>query len=72
MGKTGQLTDPEVQDAIRSVKETAQRANMPMGIFCATAEAAKPFIQDGYTLVAVGMDGMLISQLAKNITGSLK
>ena len=72
MGKTGQLTDPEVQEAMLRVKENAQQAKMPLGIFCATKEAAKPYIQDGYTLIAVGIDAMLISRAAKDITGSLR
>ena len=72
MGKTGQLSDPEVQGAMRRVRDHAAQAKMPLGIFCATKEAAKPYIQDGYTLVAVGIDVMMISQMAKNITCSLK
>lgn len=71
MGKTGRTTDPDVQQAISRVKACADRAKMPLGIFGATADAVKPYIQSGYTLIAVGIDTMLIRQAAKDITNQL-
>lgn len=72
MNKPGQITDPEVKNAIEKVKKSAERANIPLGIFGASVEAVGPFIQRGYTVIAVGMDTALISKAAKNIVGSLK
>ena len=72
MGKIGQVSDPEVQQAIMHVEERAELAKMPLGIFCASVEAAKPLVQRGYTLFAVGIDTMLVSQTAKNIIGHMK
>ncbi len=72
MGKIGLTDDPEVQDAIVQVKKRAEQVKIPLGIFSATIEAAIPYIQDGYKLLAVGIDTMLISHTAKNIIGSLR
>ncbi|MDM8549899.1 aldolase/citrate lyase family protein [Desulfobacterales bacterium HSG2] len=72
MGKTGHITDTEVQNAILHVKNCAERAKIPLGIFGATAEAVNPYIRSGYTLIAVCMDTMLIGNAAKNITDLLK
>jgi len=71
MGKPGQTTDPDVQDAIRLVKRSAEEAKIPLGIFGATPEAVYPYIQSGYSLIAVGMDSMLIANAAKGITEKL-
>ena len=72
MGKTGQVTDPDVQEAIAHVKKVAEEAKMPLGIFGANADAVKAYIQDGYTLITVGIDTMLIAKTAKDITNALK
>jgi 2-dehydro-3-deoxyglucarate aldolase len=72
MGKPGNTTDPDVQNAISTVKNYADRAKIPLGIFGPTAEAVKPYIQSGYTLLAVGMDTMLFGDAAERIVGSLK
>jgi len=72
MGKIGRPTDPGVQEAISQVKRSATQAKMPMGIFGATTEAVKPYIDNGYTLIAVGMDTLLLGNAAKKITALLK
>ena len=72
MGKMGQTTDSEVQNAISRVKRRAEKANIPLGIFGPTADAVKPYIQNGYTLIAVGIDTLLLGTAAKSITTSLK
>jgi 2-keto-3-deoxy-L-rhamnonate aldolase RhmA len=67
MNKAGQTTDPDVQNAISKVKERAMQAKIPLGIFGATVEAVKPYIQMGYKLIAIGVDTMLLSKSAKEI-----
>ena len=67
MNKTGQTTDPDVQSAITQVKDSAERANLPLGIFGATSEAVRPYIQNGYTLIAVGSDTLILGKAAKEI-----
>ena len=72
MGKTGQVSNSDIQDAIARVKKVAKEANMPLGIFGANADAVKAYIEDGYTLITVGIDTMLIAKTAKDITNALK
>ena len=70
MGKTGQVDEPSVRKAIARVRRAAQQAGMPLGIFGATVEAVEPYIENGYTLVAVGMDSLLIGNAAGSIAGA--
>jgi len=72
MGKMGQTTDTEVQNALSRVKQCAQQANIPLGIFGPTAEAVQPYIKDGYSLLAVGIDTLLLGNAGKTIMASLK
>ncbi len=71
MGKLGQVADPDVQRAISTVRQQAMRAGIPLGIFGATAEAVQPFVQSGYTLIAVGIDTLLVTAAAKEIIESV-
>jgi 2-dehydro-3-deoxyglucarate aldolase/4-hydroxy-2-oxoheptanedioate aldolase len=67
LGKMGQLTDPEVKQAIQTIAEACQKAGVRLGIFAATAEAVEPFIQQNFTLLAIGTDGLLMAQNAKDL-----
>ncbi len=64
MGKIGHTTDPDVQGAISKVKNAAGKAGMPLGIFGATPEALHAYMEDGFTLLAAGIDTMLIGKAA--------
>ncbi len=72
MGKTGQVNDPEVQAAISRVRDCVARADIPLGAFGATADTIQPYIESGYTLLAVGIDTLLIGSAARKITAALK
>jgi 2-keto-3-deoxy-L-rhamnonate aldolase RhmA len=72
MGKIGQVTDAEVKAAIARVKAACASAHMPIGIFAATAEAAKPFMREGYSLIAVGIDTLLLVQAANDLVRQLR
>ncbi len=72
MGKIGNVTDAEVQAAIARVKVTCTSAHMPIGIFTATAEAAKPFMNEGYSLIAVGIDTLFLVEAANQLVRLLR
>lgn len=72
MGKTGRVSDQDVQEAIQKVTSAAKRAAIPLGIFGATAAAVEPQVRSGYTLIAVGMDTILIGKAAKGIVDSCR
>jgi len=72
MGKTGLINDPEVQKAIKQIKNQTIQAKIPIGIFGATPEAVKSYIKSDYTLIAVGIDTMQIVNAANHIVRLLK
>lgn len=72
MGMTGGIQEPRVIEAITTVRHCASAANIPLGIFVTTAEEAPAHIQAGYTLIAVGVDLMLLSGVAQGIIETLK
>jgi 2-dehydro-3-deoxyglucarate aldolase/4-hydroxy-2-oxoheptanedioate aldolase len=72
LGKTGQISDPEVQSAVARVRTACIDKNFPSGIFAWDPSTAKVAIEDGYTLVAVGMDILLFSSVARQVVAVLK
>ncbi len=72
MGKTGRVTDAGVQQAIASVKAKADQAGIPTGIFGATPDAVKPYIDAGHTLIAVGMDTLLMGSALRDMVDALR
>jgi 2-dehydro-3-deoxyglucarate aldolase/4-hydroxy-2-oxoheptanedioate aldolase len=72
MDHIGQVEHPEVQAAIQRVRHTCQAQGMPLGIFAATAELAKSYIQEGYRMVAVSGDTLMLGSAARDILGKLR
>jgi len=72
MGKMGRPDDADVVAAIGRVTTGAGKKDVPLGIFGATADAVKPYIDQGYSLIAVGMDTLLLSRAARDIHAGLK
>lgn len=72
MGHLIQPQQPDVQEAIVHVQQSAQRAGKPVGILAPAQKDAEHYLSLGYTLMAVGSDqGLLIAasdQLAKTFT----
>ena len=65
MGKMGNLNDAEIQAAMARILEACRDAGVPVGIFADSARSAAPFIQQGYTLIAIGTDCLHMAQGAK-------
>lgn len=72
MGKPGNIDDADVQQQIETVRQACLRRRMPLGIFGVDAAAVTPFLSRGYTLIAVGIDTLLIGQSARNLLSDLK
>ncbi len=72
MGRIGEVDHPSVREAIAGVHECAGKAGVRMGIFTATADSAKAFLDEGYTLAAVGVDAMLLAGAANELLASLR
>ena len=69
MGLTGQISHPDVKNAIAQVKEKCLRAGRPYGIFSMNMETLKHEIKDGCTFLLSGVD---VSFLLNSFTGHLK
>ncbi len=72
MGRIGEVDHPSVREAIAVVRECAGKAGIAMGIFTATADSAKAFMAEGYTLAAVGVDAMLLAGAATEVLTLLR
>lgn len=67
MGRLGQVDHVDVLAAIERVRFACERAGMPLGIYAGSAAAARPYLEKGFTLVAVGIDAHLLGQAARQI-----
>lgn len=72
MGKMGQVNDPEVVAAIKVVADAARRKNLKLGFFGVSVEAVKPYLAEGFTLIAAGVDTMMLGQAASELCRALK
>ncbi len=71
LDRMGQVEHPEVQAAIQRVRQACQAQGMPLGIFAATAEHARAYIQEGYRLVAVSGDTLMLDSAARDVLSKL-
>lgn len=71
MGKMGQVDDPEVVAAVDRVIETCLEANIAIGWFGVTAEAVKPYIGRGCSLITAGVDTLLLANAGKSMLREL-
>jgi 2-dehydro-3-deoxyglucarate aldolase len=72
MGKPGQVKDPEVQAAIRKIRDVTLRAGIRLGIYCSDPESAKDCVQQGYTLIGMSTDLNYLSQSAGAALAAVK
>jgi len=72
MGKMGQVDDPEVVQAIDHVIQTCQNAELPIGWFGVTAEAVKPYLDRGCTLMTAGVDTLMLASSGKKILQTMR
>jgi 2-dehydro-3-deoxyglucarate aldolase len=72
LGVPGQLQSPIVLEAIDTIIAACKSRNMPVGFFGTTAEAVQPLIDKGATLIALGVDMLLLVSAAKHQLKALK
>ena len=72
LGKMGQVDDAAVTDAIEHVTTTCLAANIPLGMFGVTADAVRPYIELGYTLIVAGVDTLFLGNAAKRTLAQLR
>jgi len=72
LGIPGQTGDPRVREAIGRIREACAARNVPSGIFCAGAEAARDAVASGFTLNCVSTDTLLLGGAARNLLDEVR
>jgi 2-dehydro-3-deoxyglucarate aldolase len=72
LGKMGRIDDPAVTDAIDHVTKTCQAAGLPLGYFGVSAQAIRPYRERGYTMIAAGVDTLLLAGAARRLLEELR
>ena len=72
MDRLGEVEHGDVLAAIARVAEACRKAGRALGIYVGSAAAAKRFVAQGYTLVAVGTDTIHLGEAARSIVGALR
>jgi 2-keto-3-deoxy-L-rhamnonate aldolase RhmA len=72
LGKIGEVDHPDVLSAIDRVTRVCDQAGVRLGIFGLSADAVKPYIDEGYTLIIAGVDTLMLGQAAQNVFDELK
>jgi 2-keto-3-deoxy-L-rhamnonate aldolase RhmA len=72
IGKLGKVDDPEVWKMIETVRSTCAKAGLACGIFGVDAAAVKPYIEVGYSLIAIGTDMAYLSRSVAQTLLSLR
>lgn len=72
LGKPGEIDDPEVQTYIKRVREASLARKKPIGIIGISVDAAKLFLDQGYSLIAVGIDTIIFGHAARDIVAEMK
>jgi len=72
LGRPGAVDHPEVRDAIARVKDACRDAQIPIGIFGLNAEAVRPYIEQGFTMIVAGVDTVLLGNAATALVAALR
>ncbi len=72
LGKIGQVQDPIVITAIDKIDSVCKKHNVKLGYFGVSADAVKPAINRGFTLITVGVDCLFLQQSAKQTLDTLR
>jgi 2-keto-3-deoxy-L-rhamnonate aldolase RhmA len=66
LGKLGQVQDQRVQEAMSTVRQACLTKKMPLGIFALQVEHGKAYLNQGYQLLALGIDFHYLWSAAKS------
>jgi 2-dehydro-3-deoxyglucarate aldolase len=72
LGKMGRIDDRAVIDAIDHVTKTCQAAGVPLGYFGISAQAIRPYMERGYTMIAAGVDTLFLAGAARRLLAELR
>jgi len=72
LGIPGQFDHPAFCTVVATILDTCRKLSMPLGIFRMTAPEILPHGAQGFTLLATGLDGMLLEAGARGLLGELR
>jgi len=72
LGRIGEVDHPEVQDAINRVADVCKAANIKLGYFGINASAVRSAMENGFTLITVGVDTLFVIKTATETLEELK
>ena len=72
LGQTGKLDHPAVTQAIDHITKTCQAAGIPLGYFGVSADAVRPYMDRGYTLIVAGVDALMLGTAASRLLANLR
>jgi 2-keto-3-deoxy-L-rhamnonate aldolase RhmA len=72
LGHPGAIDHPDVRAAIARVRGACLEAGVAVGIFGLSAEAVRPWIEQGFTLIVAGVDTMLLSGAAGSLLSAVR
>jgi 2-dehydro-3-deoxyglucarate aldolase len=72
LGRPGAVDHPEVRDAIGRVRDACLEAKIPIGIFGITADAVKPYIEQGFTMIVAGVDTVLLAHASSTLLTAVR
>jgi 2-keto-3-deoxy-L-rhamnonate aldolase RhmA len=67
LGHPGEVEHPSVQEAIAKVSQACQSAGVPTGIFAMSAGGLRPHLAAGFTLLAAGVDTLLLGEAVEHL-----
>jgi 2-dehydro-3-deoxyglucarate aldolase/4-hydroxy-2-oxoheptanedioate aldolase len=65
LGVLGEVDHPRVLEAIETVRSHCQAVGVPLGIFAPDVAMAQDYIDQGFRLIALGMDAFFLWQSAQ-------
>ncbi|HVO83027.1 MAG TPA: aldolase/citrate lyase family protein [Syntrophobacteria bacterium] len=71
-GMPGEISHPQVQRAIDAVKRRCDKVGVPAGIFTTDSRAARRYMEDGFSLIALGLDSIYLWSAAKGALDAVR
>jgi 2-dehydro-3-deoxyglucarate aldolase/4-hydroxy-2-oxoheptanedioate aldolase len=72
MGMLGQVKSAEVQESVSKVQFSCSQAGLPVGIFCPDSESAQTHIDQGFSLIILGMDTRFLIDSVRRVIDQLE
>lgn len=72
MGRPGLVDDPAVVEAIAKVEAAGRTHDLPLGFFGVNPAAVADWMRRGFTLIACGVDLMLLGSRAREVLADLR